>query len=162
MLCLWEVRNAWLEPHLTLKCDSTELSCKTIVFSKVLLKWHPRGNINFSVGPVRFNSVDLSLSGWFSTCIPGRWGLERWVLSDRIHLGRDPLLSHSRIMALQVTWLQGCNTDKSESSIIPVRSDQPECENSCGDGGKYGILHSEGAHFPFGLVNGEAFFLHTF
>lgn len=100
----------------------------------MLLKWHQRGSINFSVGPVRFNSVDLSLSGWFSTCIPGHWGLERWVLSARIHLGPDPLLSHSRIMALQLTWLQWCNTDKSESSISPVRSDQPECENSCGDG----------------------------
>lgn len=81
------------------------------------------------------------------------------MLSDRIHLGPDPLLSHSRVMALQLTWLHWCNTDKSETNISPVRSDQAECERSCGDGNK--SCTQRGLHFPFGLVNGEAFFLHT-
>lgn len=76
------------------------------------------------------------------------------------HAGPDSLPSHSRINALQLTWLHWCNSDKNKISINPVRSHEPECENSCGDGNEYeyGVLHSEWAQLLFGLVDGEACF----
>lgn len=81
------------------------------------------------------------------------------MLSDKIYLGPDCLLSHSRIIALQLTWPYWCNIGKNEININPVRSDQPESENSCGDGSEYGVLHSKWAQLPFGLVEWEAFSL---
>lgn len=77
------------------------------------------------------------------------------------HAGPDSLPFHSRINALQLTWLHWCNTDKNKISINPVRSHELECENSCGDGNEYGVLHSEWAQLLFGLVDGEACFLYT-
>ena len=65
------------------------------------------------------------------------------------------------ITALQLMWLHWCNTDKNEISVEHVRPEQPECENSCGDGSEYGVLHSRWAQFPFGLVDREAFFFYT-